>query len=63
MKILFLFCEHRIPRREKCRILLENFLDLGSDILLVDNETEHIFVKPLVGHDKMPVVRDRKSVV
>ena len=56
MNGLFFRSKHGIPRRKQYGLLLKDFLILGINIFFVYNHTEHVFVKPFVGHDEVSVV-------
>lgn len=53
---LFLLHEHGVPGGELYGFLLGEFQYLGGDVLLVDDDAEHVFVEPLVGHDEVAAV-------
>ena len=58
---LFLFGKHRIPGRQLDRLLTEKLHHLFGHILRLDYQTEHIFVKPAVGHDEVSLPAARRS--
>ena len=58
---LFFSGKHRVPGRETNRFLLEYFLYFGRRIFRFNHQTEHIFVKPFVSHDKMPLITGSRS--
>ena len=45
------------PKREASRCLFQDLFYLIRDVLLVDYQTEHILIKPLVCHDEVAGVR------
>lgn len=47
---LFLGHEHRVPGGKHCRLLVKDFKNICRDILLVYNQTEHVFIEPFIGH-------------
>ena len=55
--ILILFSEHRVPSGKASRCLFQDLFYLIRDVLLVDYQTEHILIKPLVCHDEVAGVR------
>lgn len=48
--------EHRVPGRKKNRLLIKHIHDIGRHVLLLKDETEHVVVEPLVGHDEVALV-------
>ena len=54
---LILFSEHRVPSGKASRCLFQDLFYLIRDVLLVDYQTEHILIKPLVCHDEVAGVR------
>ena len=56
MAVLFFWKKHRIPSREEGRLLVKHLQNVGRDKSLLDDETEHIVVEPLVGHDEVALV-------
>ena len=53
---LFFRSEHRVPRREHDRLLFHELHDVSRNVLLFYYYTEHVVVKPFVGHDQVALV-------
>lgn len=49
--MLFVIAEERILWHHHDGLLLILLEDMGWNVLLVNNKTEHVFTEPAVGHD------------
>ena len=48
--------KHWVPCRKHDTVLIEHLQDILRYIFLLDNETEHVLLEPLIGHDEASLI-------